>query len=271
MTEKGGAILVALFFSFLAWVVAQRKGFFKSSHRSPPYPLPFKYLVGAFLTYFGTSLFGLPLLHLFKIETKADLYWLQFFLFILIFLTLSIYMLVISSTVRQEILFGGTFKKENLKNMFLGMISWCVAYPFVVLTSLAIGLLTFWIWKTSGVEQTAVKELKEIRNRPLLFSMLSLAIVFFIPFIEELLFRGFLQTFLRRFLGAFGAIFLTSFIFAAFHFSKSLGVGNIELIVSLTVLSCFLGFLYERQRNLFASWGLHMTFNGISVIGILFS
>ena len=62
---------------------------------------------------------------------------------------------------------------------------------------------------------------------------------------------------------------IASLIFAAFHFSTSQGLNNIELLVSLFVLSCFLGFLYERQESLLASMALHATFNAISILAIL--
>ncbi|MBI3211827.1 MAG: CPBP family intramembrane metalloprotease [Simkania negevensis] len=51
-----------------------------------------------------------------------------------------------------------------------------------------------------------------------------------------------------------------------FHLSSSQGVGNI----SLFIFALYLGFLYEKQCSLFASIALHMTFNSISVIRILF-
>jgi uncharacterized protein len=66
-----------------------------------------------------------------------------------------------------------------------------------------------------------------------------------------------------------GSILLASLIFAFFHFSYSQGIDNIEVITSLFVFSCFLGFVYERQQSLWASVGLHALFNAISVVLIV--
>ena len=59
--------------------------------------------------------------------------------------------------------------------------------------------------------------------------------------------------------------------FALFHFSSLQGVGNVSLILTLLVFGGFLGFIYERQSSLFASIGLHMTFNVASTLRILIS
>src|SRR3989304_2390656 len=65
-------------------------------------------------------------------------------------------------------------------------------------------------------------------------------------------------------------IFLAGLCFALFHLAPSQGLGNISLIVSLFAFSCYLGFIYEKRGSLFASIGLHMTFNAVSTFRILF-
>jgi membrane protease YdiL (CAAX protease family) len=103
---------------------------------------------------------------------------------------------------------------------------------------------------------------------PWLFWSSVILIVTLVPFLEEVLFRGFLQTWLRRVVGVSGAIWLTALTFALFHFSTSQGADNVELISSLFVLGCFLSFLRERQRSLWAPIGLHAAFNAISILMI---
>ena len=119
------------------------------------------------------------------------------------------------------------------------------------------------------VDQVAVNQLKTTLNNPALLGATIAAIVLVAPFIEEVLFRGFLQTWLRRFLKPRFAIPIVSFIFASFHFSVLQGLTNITLILSLFVLSCFLGLLYEKQKTLWSPIVLHMLFNGINVSMIL--
>ena len=66
------------------------------------------------------------------------------------------------------------------------------------------------------------------------------------------------------------AIVFSALCFALFHYAPSQGMGNISLLATLFLFALFLGFIYERQASLFASIGLHMTFNAVSTFRILF-
>jgi membrane protease YdiL (CAAX protease family) len=100
--------------------------------------------------------------------------------------------------------------------------------------------------------------------------MTILAIVILVPFIEELLFRGFLQSFLKRYVERKWAIVITAALFAIVHFAPSQKEGNVQLIGALFILACFLGFAYEKEGTLWAPIGLHVAFNGASVLMIAF-
>lgn len=156
----------------------------------------------------------------------------------------------------------GTF----LRDVKVGIMSWLISFPLVTAFSQVISIVVLLIFQQSLVDQSAVRHLRGLLEDPLLFSLTTLEIVTIVPFTEEFLFRGLLQSWLKRkFNHVPLAIITTSFIFAAFHFSFSQGVTNIELLSSLFMLSCFLGFLYEKQRSLWATVSLHGFFNLISV------
>jgi membrane protease YdiL (CAAX protease family) len=104
---------------------------------------------------------------------------------------------------------------------------------------------------------------------PILTIVSVLAIVVLVPVIEELLFRGFLQSWLVSRFTPFTSIALSSAIFTMVHFSPSQGIANAELMTGLFLLALFLGYLYQRQGSLWASIGLHCTFNAVSVTMIL--
>jgi membrane protease YdiL (CAAX protease family) len=149
-------------------------------------------------------------------------------------------------------------------------VAWLVCYPFVIIVSqlMAILIVYFDIPQVHE-EQVAVKYLRMTKEYPdLKWAMVGL-VIFVIPWLEEYLFRGFLQGYLRQHLGRVLAIVIASIIFALFHYSASQGFGNVELLLALFVLACFLGFLFERQRSLWAPYALHATFNGLSVLAIL--
>ncbi len=153
----------------------------------------------------------------------------------------------------------------------IGVIAWAVSFPVVNFVGITADFVINVLFGQQKYEQVAVRYLKSSFGTefPLILALVTIILV--APMIEELLFRGFLQNFLKRFIGRKSAILLAALIFAFFHFSFSQDLGNVPLVASLFVLALFLGFIYERQQSLFASIGLHMTFNTISVLRIIFS
>ncbi|MBN1553695.1 MAG: CPBP family intramembrane metalloprotease [Phycisphaerae bacterium] len=81
------------------------------------------------------------------------------------------------------------------------------------------------------------------------------------PLVEELLFRGLLQSMLRRYLSnPWHAILLTAGVFALFHFNTP------QNIPALFVLAVVVGYNYERCGRLWPAILIHMLFNGITLI-----
>ena len=156
-----------------------------------------------------------------------------------------------------------------LQDIGFGLLSWIVSFPIVLFVGELFDFLIFVIFGPQQYEQVAVHYLKMSLSSSFVFAIAFFTVVIAAPILEELLFRGFLLNFLKRYLGRMGAILLTSIAFSLFHFSMSQNLGNIPLVASLFTLALFLGFIYERQRSLFASISLHMTFNIISVLRIL--
>jgi membrane protease YdiL (CAAX protease family) len=82
------------------------------------------------------------------------------------------------------------------------------------------------------------------------------------PIFEEILFRGFLLPSLTRYMPMWGAIIISSVIFATAHLSFS-------EVLPLTILGIVLGFVYGRSRNLLASMMVHSLWNGATMVGLL--
>lgn len=153
------------------------------------------------------------------------------------------------------------------KHLGVGIGVWFVCYPLVLAFSQILSIATWHLFHHSFTEQIAVQHLRKIWTDPLLFSMTALAVITLVPITEEFLFRGLLQSWLKhKFHHPLAAILVSSLIFALFHYSSSQGITNIELLSSLFILSCVLGFIYERQRSLWASIGLHSFFNFMSLL-----
>ena len=205
-------------------------------------------------------------------ESQIDSYtqgWLNLSGIILSALVLKLFYSQLSREVRQLILGKSSSCREVIGNWLIGMLTWVIAYPWTVALGLFIAALIHKIFGASHIDQIAVSNIKETLTYPGLFTLTIIAVVAVVPILEELLFRGFLQTFLKGALGRTKAIIITSMIFAMFHYSSKQGVENIELLAVLFMLSCFLGFIRERQQSLWASIGLHSTFNLISIVTIV--
>jgi len=149
------------------------------------------------------------------------------------------------------------FKFKLKSNWILwGFGGYFVALPLVVIVS----LINQQIWQGQG------------GSNPLLFLALQaqdqvvLAIFFFTasiaaPIFEETIFRGFLLPSLNRYLPVWGAIIVSSLVFALAHLSFS-------EVLPLTTLGLVLGFVYSRSRNLLSSILLHSLWNSGTLLSL---
>ncbi|MCP4707257.1 MAG: CPBP family intramembrane metalloprotease [Planctomycetes bacterium] len=173
------------------------------------------------------------------------------------------------------------------------MAGWAIIY-FVIVSGLVLITLqvTLTICQAAGYEEVQKHEtLQRLMENPPWQNTLLLVVIAVIgaPLMEELLFRGIIQTYLIRFFGwAFGpmkppslyddderwenpatsyrwlGIVLTGVLFATTH-------TDWQHQPALLVLAVCLGYIYERRKNLLIPILVHSMFNSISVLGVLMS
>lgn len=162
-------------------------------------------------------------------------------------------------------------KKSYLYDVLMGFFTWFLAFPIVVALGALCEIINEFVFHVQETDQLAVQFLK-ISSTSFMTLVLAVGIIIIAaPIIEEFIFRGCIQNWLRRKIGVTFAVITTSIIFSFMHFSLSQGASNFPLIISLFTFSLYLGFLYEKTRSLLAPIILHLTFNSISVIRILFN
>jgi membrane protease YdiL (CAAX protease family) len=161
------------------------------------------------------------------------------------------------------------FHKENiLKDIKQGIFTFFLSIFVVTAAGILVQLLTYFIFNENGNEQQIITYLRE-NAQILTIKILGLInIVLIAPALEELVFRGGIQKTLRRTFSPRISIVITSIIFALVHFSTEQGLGNIALLISIFILSCYLGFIYEKRQTLVAPFIVHMLFNLDGVIRI---
>lgn len=276
-----GSEVAAAFFSatasiLLLWI-AVRRGFFIGWRgvQKPLVPPTLLLMLGAFAIYFSIGALG-PLLfskwiksfNLNRSIEQATL--LNCMTGGAILVALVLYVRMIYSPISQSM--WRRLPERDLKSDVSFAIMAClVSFPLVVCVGQILEIFVYLFFHTLQLpDQLVISFLKTTFEKPLYFFFATFSIIIFAPAIEELLFRGFFQSYLRRYFNAPIAIMLSSAAFSLFHFSKDQGLGNIPIIGSLFVLANFLGFVYERQGSLLSPMILHAAFNILSIANLYF-
>lgn len=272
-----GDILFPILMALMTTGLAYRLGFFKrSSFPCPPIFLP--QLLIVFGIYLGFLFVLATFLRLLLIKISAPkppsvfaFMNLQFFIVAAMFLTLLLYLRTDGKLSFKAVLKNPESTSSRFYDFGLGMVIWFVAYPWTILMNRLCDFFLFVFFQFENYEQVAIRYLKENLESPLQLTFALFSIVIIAPIVEEILFRGTLQQYLKRFLPIPASIALTSLIFASFHFSPAQTLGNLAIIPSLFIFACFLGYIYERQGSIYASIGLHSAFNLATSLQILCS
>lgn len=170
----------------------------------------------------------------------------------------------------------GGFRRHDLVELFgfdrlrgRPLLIWTLV-SFVVITLstfFAMWLWQLWIRDLTGPPkpQDSIRLLRE-NPKLLLPTFFNAAIA--APFIEELLFRGFLYPALKRYSQPLVALVVTASIFAAIHL-------HVPALLPLFVLSCLLTCVYELCGSLWVPILVHAGFNAVNIAitasGFLFS
>ncbi|HEY5236396.1 MAG TPA: type II CAAX endopeptidase family protein [Rhabdochlamydiaceae bacterium] len=265
--------LIGLITNTIAW----RKGFYNWRYYPAP-PISFRHVGFLFAIYIGVTYvlatyFG-ALLQKYSqtAPTTGLIVFLQFVLIAFMLIGFYVYCHTQAKGVFIRIWKNPAVQPPTspLYDFLFGAVAWLVAFPVVQVVGQLFDMILFVIFRFEGYEQVAVKYLKTTLESPAMAVLALISIVIIAPVVEEFLFRGALQTYLKRRLPPKTAIMVASACFGLFHFSPEQGFGNISLIVSLFVFGSFLGYVYEKQGSLYASIGLHMAFNFVSSVRILF-
>ena len=227
-------VLLALLFAVALTLFFRKRGYFQLSN-PPIFPIKFVQTGGAFLVYTVVTLLYVPLvLNLAKVVPPG---WLNLLYLFVVFLCLVGYLFLLKKEAVYALFWGGALAESELfwRATKMGVFTWFLAYPYVLFVNGVIKLALH----DKQTDQVAVEFLKSVKGKPFLLICTLLFVIVIVPWIEELLFRGFMQTWLRRFCNRFWAILVSSFFFAFVHYAP--GQNNVEIVISLFVLALFLG------------------------------
>ena len=176
------------------------------------------------------------------------------------------------------LIFAGIFFARGLKGFGLNLktihrdflaafINLLAIWP-IMLVVITLTVFFAKIIKGSDYQMQQHEGLISISENPVLLARIAIAVVAIIisPIVEELLFRGLLQTTIRSILkiknAAWMAIIITSVLFAMMH----------AVYVhwpTIFILGVCLGYSYEKSGSLYRPIFIHALFNATSIIGVL--
>ena len=140
---------------------------------------------------------------------------------------------------------------------------------------------TFWRWmgvlvvllivegvalEAMGVKQTPNFMLNIEYPNTFSIYLLLFSVMFIAPLIEEVVFRGFLlKGFSKTFMGAEGAVALTSLLWAVMHLQYEFAYLAVIFMIGLVF-----GYARIKTGSLFVPMTMHMVMNGIASLGLFF-
>lgn len=146
--------------------------------------------------------------------------------------------------------------RVNVNWLLWGLGGYLAALPLMILVS----LINQQIWQGQGGSNPLLQIVLE-EGDPISLGIFLFTAAVAAPLFEETLFRGFLLPSLTRYVPVWGAIALSSLVFAIAHLSLS-------EVIPLTMLGTVLGFIYTRSRNLLAPMLLHSLWNSVTMVGL---
>ena len=158
--------------------------------------------------------------------------------------------------------------KPTVKRKFQLMDLIFVFVTYIADMFLSYLIYNLWSSMAYGTGRTKLVDFFFRANLPLttdkyIFALEALSIVVIAPFVEEFLFRGFLNNLLRGKMNAFVRMSIVSILFTVAHMPY---IHNWIQFIDYLIGSIVLFLVYERRRSLFDAILLHSLFNGLLVI-----
>ena len=157
--------------------------------------------------------------------------------------------------------------KPTVKRKFQLMDLIFVFVTYITLR-FSIYLISLWSSWAYGTDRSKLVDFFFRANLPLttdkyIFALDALGLVFIAPFVEEFVFRGFLNNLLRGKVNTFIRMSIVSILFVALHFPY---IHNWIQFLDYLIGSIVLFLVYERRRSLFDAILLHSLYNGLLLI-----
>ncbi|MBV9492407.1 MAG: CPBP family intramembrane metalloprotease [Verrucomicrobia bacterium] len=143
-------------------------------------------------------------------------------------------------------------------------VAWGIGLLFLALPLVfgSSALVTEWLKTRAGQgSQEIIQIFRDSTQASQRVSIILLAVVI-APVAEELVFRGYLYSVLKRFFGALPSLVFNGVLFGLVHV-------NVPALVPLFLLGCTFTIAYEVTGSLFVPMTMHALFNAINLVAVL--
>lgn len=183
-------------------------------------------------------------------------------------LPVAVYALLRAARRRWGLRHFGLLPRRLKRELMMAGGALVAAMPLVLGTNVLCVLVSDWLGlRTSLYGHHMLEVLRQTQELWVLVMLLVSALAI-APLLEEILFRGLVQTCLLELLGRrrrWGIILLAAFLFAGVHWESAVW----QVMPGLFVLGVVLGWLYERTGSLLPSVIVHMGFNAVMIAATL--
>ena len=154
---------------------------------------------------------------------------------------------------------------EGWKKFIKGAAIGVLIFPIILLTVWIVGVAMLLFSSEPKSPQLSLELFFNIPPAGMMFwAMVAVAVVL-APYVEEMLFRGFLQGFLYGLIHPALSVLATSAAFAAVHYSSFQKGSNVEIMAGLFLFAIIASNLREREDSIYASIAYHAAFNATSL------
>jgi len=208
------------------------------------------------MTLFTGLFFGLANQYLFAGQTENLFILLHTLMMDSIVLFFVLYLVVVRH--KQSLQSLGLGGRSIFRDIFLGFASYCVVLPLFVLVVAGLSYVIKLIHYAPPPHPLVDIFVTEDRQNPMIIYLSIFLACTVGPFIEEVFFRGFCYTTLKKHIGMKGAMILTSAFFAVIHYS-------LFALLPIFLLGMVLVYLYEKRGSLIPSITLHIVHNSLFI------
>ena len=154
---------------------------------------------------------------------------------------------------------------RGIKKLFKGAAVGVLVLPIIFVTTWIVGVVASLLGAGPKAPQLSLELFLHISHSGAMFWGMVGVAIFLAPFVEEMIFRGFLQGFLNGLIHPALSVLVTAATFAAFHYSSLQMGSNVEIITGLFLFAIVASNLREREDSILASIGYHAAFNATSL------